>query len=44
MNTRTLAAFALLLGTGLALDAPVAVAMLAAFAAGALFYEGATRG
>ena len=44
MNTRTLAAFALLLGTGLALDAPLAVAMLAAFAAGALFFEEVPRG
>ncbi|RTL30236.1 MAG: hypothetical protein EKK55_02280, partial [Rhodocyclaceae bacterium] len=37
MNPRTLAAFALLFGVGLALDAPVTASLLVAFAAGGVF-------
>lgn len=39
MSPRTLAAFALLFGVGLALDAPVTASLLVAFAAGGVFFE-----
>lgn len=39
MNAHTLAAFALLFGVGLALDAPVTAELFVAFAAGGVFFE-----